>query len=127
MSALLGNATALRGRRVLLVEDDFLVAENMREVLEGLGMEVVGPIGWVDEALLFIEANPGAFDAAVIDINLHGARSYPIADVLCARNVHFVFTTGYSGNAISERFRGYPRCEKPVSRLALAMALGHAG
>jgi two-component SAPR family response regulator len=117
------TAAALRGCRVLLVEDDFLVAETMRDVLEGLGMEVVGPIGWVEEALLFIEANPGAFDAAVIDINLHGAQSYPIAEVLCARHVHFVFTTGYSSSAISERFRAYPRCEKPVSRRALAVAL----
>jgi two-component SAPR family response regulator len=117
------TAAALRGCRVLLVEDDFLVAETMRDVLEGLGMEVVGPIGWVEEALLFIEANPGAFDAAVIDINLHGARSYPIADLLCAHHVHFVFTTGYSRSAINERFRDYPRCEKPVSRQALAVAL----
>jgi CheY-like chemotaxis protein len=113
----------LRGRRVLLVEDDFLVAQTMRDALEDMGMTVVGPIGWVEEALQFIEANPGAFDTAVIDINLHGAHSYPVADLLRARQVHFVFTTGYSSSAISERFRAYPRCEKPISRAALALAL----
>jgi ActR/RegA family two-component response regulator len=114
---------ALRGRRVLLVEDDYLVAETMRDALEEMGMQVLGPFGWVEEALVFIEANPGAFDTAVIDINLHGAQSYPIADLLSARKIHFVFTTGYSSGAISERFRAYPRCEKPISRAALAVAL----
>src|SRR5215207_4792017 len=90
----------LEGRRILVVEDDFLVAQILCEILEDAGAVVVGPIGWVEEALAFLDGNDTAFDSAILDINLHGEKSYVIADVLVSRNIRFAFATGYGGDAL---------------------------
>ena len=117
------EGSELRGRRILVVEDDFLVAQVVVDILEEAGAVVIGPIGWVEEALAFIAGNDAAFDGAVLDVNLHGATSYPIADALAAINVRFVFTTGYGTGALNAAYGGYPRCQKPFSQSALLAAL----
>ncbi len=119
----MSQARTLQGRRILIVEDEFLVAETLTELLEAAGAVVLGPIGRLDEALQFIERDGVTLDAAVLDINLHGQRSYPIADKLAARGIAFVFTTGYDGGALDEAYRGYPRCSKPFQPQALLAAL----
>jgi len=118
---------ALQGRRILVIEDDYLVAIVLGDLLEEAGAQVIGPIGNVDEAITFIEDNSTAFDSAVLDVNLHGRRSYPIADALVSHHIDFVFTTGYGAEAIDEAYRRYPRCEKPISQEKLIAALTERG
>lgn len=115
--------TSLRNRRILVVEDDYLVAQILVNFLEEAGATVVGPIGWVEEAVVLIEADASRIDAAILDINLHGSRSYPIADALIGRSVPFVFATGYGFDALEEPYRSHRRCDKPFDQNALVAAL----
>lgn len=90
-----GGAPQLAGRRILIVEDDFFIAMDMADLLRSHGAEVLGPLGRVDQAVKFVTENAGSFDAVVLDMNLHGLKTYPVADVLIRQGVTFVFTTGY--------------------------------
>jgi len=106
--------TELRGLKVLVVEDNFLVAELVRSLLEDCGCETVGPAGRVDSALALIEDDDGALDGAVLDINLAGEYCFPIAERLHQRGVPFFFLTGYDdGQIIPPQFREVPRLAKP--------------
>ena len=116
----------LKDRRILVVEDDYLVAQILIDLLEDAGAQVIGPVGWIEEALALIEGDHQQFDGAVLDVNLHGKKSYPVADALAARSVGFVFTTGYDSGVIEDKYRRYPRCEKPFSQPALLAALAAA-
>ena len=91
------SCTALQGRRVLVVEDEALVARMMEDGLLDAGAEIVGPACSVSEALAIIERTvfDGGLSVAVLDINLEGAAVFPVADCLAARGVPFVFCTGY--------------------------------
>jgi hypothetical protein len=106
--------------------------EGIERTIEvGLGRRIVvkvfiGPIGWVDEAMAFIKDGHQSFDGAVLDVNLHGKKSYPIADELAARDIPFIFSTGYGSGAIDETHQHCPRCEKPFSRAALTAAFAAA-
>jgi DNA-binding LytR/AlgR family response regulator len=117
---------ALHGRRILVVEDDYLIAETLRELLEQNGAQVVGPIGSLEEALAFVQGNSSSIEAAVLDVNLHGKKSYPIADVLMARDIAIVFATGYGPGAIDAAYRRFPRCEKPINHRTLVAILASA-
>jgi CheY-like chemotaxis protein len=119
----MATAHLLQGRRILVVEDEYLIAEVLTQMLEDAGATVLGPIGWRDEALAFIRGDGSAFDVAVLDVNLHGQSSYPIADALIERGIDFVFTTGYGTDALNEAYRGYPRCTKPFDQQGLFAAL----
>ena len=118
---------ALRGRRLLVVEDEYLIAAALERALEGRGAEVVGPAGSVEGALRLVEAEGDRLDGAVLDINLRDERVYPVADVLAARGVPFVFLTGYDAQVIPDTYAGVPRSEKPVSTALLARTLLKAG
>ena len=120
------QAVMLQGRRILVVEDDFMVAQALSDALEDAGAIVVGPIGWADEAAAFVRRNSADFDDALLDVNLHGKTSYLVADALAERQVRFVFMTGYGTEAIDEAYRQYPRCEKPVRMQALLDVLSRA-
>lgn len=114
---------SLRGRRILIVEDDYVIAADIADMLGKAGAEPVGPVGWEDEALaLAMDANQ-ALDLAILDIDLHGHASYRIADALIARGIPLVFTTGFSTEALELHYRHYPKLEKPVSERALLAAL----
>lgn len=117
------NAGPLAGRRILLIEDDFLVGQVTVDMLEEEGATVLGPVGSVDDALAFIAEQATQFDHAVLDLNLHGVKSYPVADELVRRNIAFVFMTGYGRNTLDEAHRDYPHCIKPVTRADLLAAL----
>jgi CheY-like chemotaxis protein len=84
---------ALEGLRVLVVEDEFLVATLIEDMLTFAGCVVSGPVPRLAEALDAVHG--GTFDAAVLDVNLAGDRIDPVADVLSRRNVPFVFVTGH--------------------------------
>jgi CheY-like chemotaxis protein len=105
------------GNRVLLVEDEILVAMMMRDILSDLGFSVIGPFSRLSEAM--VAAVHDEIDAGIIDINLGGEFVYPVADVLVARSIPFVFVTGYGVESIDERFGSVPIIKKPVQRQAL--------
>jgi DNA-binding LytR/AlgR family response regulator len=113
---------SLRGKRLLIVEDEYLIASELARELSDLGAEIVGPAATVAAALNLVEQN-GNLDAAVLDINLRNERVYAVADALIERAVPFVFTTGYDASAIEADYETVPRCEKPVDAHELANAL----
>src|SRR5882724_8666972 len=105
------------GNRLLLVEDEILVAMMMRDILTDLGFTVVGPFSRLSEAM--VAAVHEEIDAGIIDINLGGEFVYPVADVLAARKLPFVFVTGYGIESIDSRFGYVPIVKKPVQRQVL--------
>jgi CheY-like chemotaxis protein len=111
-------AKPMENKRVLLVEDEYMIAEDMAYELRALGAEIVGPVGSLERALRLAEEEAG-IDTAFLDINLNGERAYPVADLLLARGTRVVFTTGYDEDAIPERYADVPRCGKPVTRVML--------
>jgi DNA-binding NtrC family response regulator len=94
-----------------LVEDEMIVAWLLEDMLAELGCAVVGPASSVNQALAMIDAE--AIDVAMLDVNLNGQMSYPIADALTARGVPFVFSTGYHKDRLLERYRTVPALQKP--------------
>jgi CheY-like chemotaxis protein len=104
------------GRRVLLVEDEYLFATRIADEFGQLGVEAVGPAGSVEQALELVEHN-GHLDAAVLDINLLGDVVYPVAGVFRARGVPFVFVTGYEQQPIPGEYRNVVRFRKPIVRI----------
>ena len=114
---------SLQGSRILIVEDEYLLADDLSYALAEEGAEVLGPIGSVGEAIAFVGEEP-RIDGAVLDVNLRGEMVFPVADALRARGVPFAFTTGYDQWALPERFTDAPRVEKPFKSLKLAAVLG---
>jgi CheY-like chemotaxis protein len=112
----------LEGRRLLVVEDEYFLAEDLARRIERAGARVVGPVGTVDDALDLIEGTQ-RLDGALLDINLRGEMAYPVADALHERGIPFVFTTGYDGTTIPPRYKGVARHEKPVDMARIARAL----
>jgi len=111
----------LCGRRVLVVEDEMLVLMNIEDMLIDLGCGSVSTAATVDQALALIETQP--FDAAMLDVNLDGSSSYPVADVLAERGVPFVFSTGYGDQRLNDAYRDRPVLGKPYRNADLAEAL----
>ena len=113
---------SLKGRRILVVEDDFIMAEDLKAELEGFGAVVLGPEPNLQGALDRLAAEP-APDAAVLDINLGGDLVYPLADLLRARRIPFIFATGYEADAIPASYADRPHVAKPVSMRQIIEAL----
>jgi DNA-binding NtrC family response regulator len=101
-----------------MVEDEMIVAWLLEDMLTDLGCAVIGPAGNVNQALAMIEAE--LIDAAVLDVNLNGEMSYPIADALSARGVPFVFVSGYDKNRILDVYQSFPVLQKPFHRSELS-------
>jgi len=116
------GADALAGRWVLVVEDEYFLADDIVRGLEANGAKVIGPVGDVDDALDLID-EAECLDAAVLDLNLRGEMAYPVADVLLERGIPFVFATGYDNASIPARYHSVNRCEKPVDAPKIARAL----
>ena len=112
----------LDGKRILLVEDEYFIVQDMARTFAAAGAIVLGPAASLAEALRLV-ASAGALDGAVLDINLQGEMVFPLADVLMNRGVAFVFSTGYDREVIPSRFDGIVRCEKPISPEQVAKAL----
>lgn len=105
--------SSLRGRRVLVVEDEYSMAEDLRHKLEGQGAVVLGPVPAVAEALDLLSQKP-APDFAILDVNLQGETVYPVVDGLRAQGIPCIFATGYDLQAIPPAYANVPRAEKPV-------------
>ena len=109
--------------KILVVEDEVLVALMISEMLDDLGCAVAGSAGSVREALALAQSSD--LDGAILDLNLGGESVYPVADVLAAKGVPFVFLTGYGAGGIDARFAGVPTISKPFHPSALENAVVH--
>ena len=110
------------GRRILVVEDDFIIASDLQSWLEEQGFMVLGPAPSTEDALALLRA-ASLPDAAVLDINLGDEEVFPVADALRAANVPFVFMTGYDDELIPGDYGQIRRCSKPLDRFRLLRAL----
>jgi DNA-binding response OmpR family regulator len=97
---------------ILVLEDEWLIAEQIEGALEAEGYAVLGPVGRVREALELL--NGRAVDAAVLDINLHNERSFAVAEQLAHASIPFVFLSGYSDVELPHGFGDRPLIQKPV-------------
>ena len=108
-------------RRVLVVEDEVLVGMMVEEMLHALGYQLAALSTHLDEALVL--AATAAFDVALLDINLNGRPSFPVADAIRARGLPFLFATGYGSRILPDPHRDAPILQKPFSRVELKRAL----
>ena len=105
---------------ILVVEDEAVVAIDLELALEEMGHRVTGA-GRLSEALDAVESN--AFDLAILDVNLNGEASYPIAERLAQKGVPFVFLTGYGSEGLDQQWQASPVFQKPMQRAELASLL----
>jgi CheY-like chemotaxis protein len=119
------GSSALRDLRILVVEDEYLIAMSLADALQNAGSVVVGPVPSVDKAIQKIESEPH-IDAAVVDVNLGGVLAYAVADMLIARKIPFVFTSGYEDNVLRNRYAQVKNCPKPYLFQAMEEALVEA-
>lgn len=114
---------SLRGRSILVVEDECVIALDLAASLQDEGAVVLGPVSTVRDAWRCIEEHEH-IDAAVLDVRLHDDELvFPIADALEERAVPFVFATGCEPDALPERYRTTPALEKPVSTVRIALEM----
>lgn len=104
----------VHGLRVLLVEDETLVALLLEDMLGELGHAVVGPVARLDKALEMAAGEP--IDIAILDVNINGGQSYPVAEALAARDIPFVFSTGYGQRSLPAQYRDQPTLQKPFQQ-----------
>lgn len=110
------------GRRVLIVEDESLVAMLLETILEDMGCTPVGPAATIDEGLR-MAADGEPVDAALLDVNVAGKQVFPVAQALKDRGVPFVFSTGYGESGLPDEWRGQPTLQKPFTEAAVRDAL----
>ncbi|WP_338665173.1 response regulator [Pararoseomonas sp. SCSIO 73927] len=115
------RAVPLAGQTVLVVEDQYLIAEDLCALVERLGGTVMGPVPGVEAALDLLRA--GRPDLAMLDVNLEGERVYDVCTALREAEIPFLFITGYDAAVIHPHFRAVPCLEKPVEEAALRGAI----
>ena len=113
--------SATTARRILVVEDEYLIRMLLEDMLADLGYEIAAAVGTIAEAAEF--AAKGEFDIAILDVNLDGQEIYPVADILAKRGLPFVFVTGYGEGSLPEPYRGRPTLQKPFQSGQLQTAL----
>ena len=96
---------------IFVVEDEMMVALLLESMLEELGFRVLGPVGTLEEALEV--SKYGNFDAAILDVNINGARIYPVAEALSRRGKPFLFATGYGHSGLPPSYGKCPVLQKP--------------
>lgn len=113
--------------RVLVVEDESLIAMDLEGMLRRAGCEVVGPVSRVEAARRRVEEDDApSLDMALLDINLDGEMVFALADALAERRIPFVFLTGYGPEVLPERFKGRPITFKPYTQTTLLALLVEA-
>jgi CheY-like chemotaxis protein len=105
------RANIFGGRRILVVEDDWLIVADLVQELEASGAHVIGPIPTLQQALKKLDAMPD-MAGAILDVNLHGQMVFPLADELRRRNIPFVFATAYESGGFPEAYRNVPVVQK---------------
>src|SRR5271155_4019332 len=116
---------SLKGRRILVVEDEMMIAMLVDDMLSELGCSVVGPAHGLDAALDLARTEVG-LDAALLDVNLGGQPVFAVADALRAKGVPAIFSTGYGDAGLRDVDRGSPVLQKPFRAGDLARALNQA-
>jgi CheY-like chemotaxis protein len=111
----------LTGRRVLVIEDEWMVTMLLQDFLEDIGCHVVGVAARLKEAFEKIDAL--AFDVAILDVNLHGQQTLPVAQALIGRGCAIVFATGYAATTVPPELRAVPILQKPFQQRDLEQAL----
>jgi CheY-like chemotaxis protein len=115
------QGASLAGRRVLVVEDEALVTMLLQDTLEEIGCEIAGLASRFGDALE--KATALAFDAAILDVNLNGQQTFPIAEALRTRGLPFVFATGYGAGSLPASMQQVPVLQKPFQQRDLENAL----
>jgi DNA-binding response OmpR family regulator len=113
--------TRQKAWNVLIVEDEFLIAMHLENLLTEMGHRVVGTAVSLDEATKL--ARDGKIDIAVLDINLAGIQSFPVADILHERGIAFVFASGYGSEGLVDRYRHVITLRKPYHPQELEQAI----
>jgi len=116
-------ASPLKGLRLLVVEDEALVAMMIETMLDDIGCIVVEVAGTVSRGLALVADEALAVDGAILDVNLGGEKVYPVAEALRARDVPFIFSTGYGIDGIAAEFAHVPALAKPYQQAALEVML----
>jgi len=111
-------------KRVLIVEDEFLVAMLLEDLLTEMGHQVIGTFAQVDEAMKF--ANQADVNFAILDINLAGATSFPVAEILRRRGIPFLFASGYGSTGLTSTFENELTLQKPYDPAELERAIAEA-
>ena len=111
----------LTGRRVLVVEDETLITMLLEDALDEMGCELAGAASRYQDAM--DKATSLAFDVAILDVNLSGEKTFPIAAALAERGVPFVFSTGYGAGSLPAPLQKTPILHKPFQLLDLERAL----
>jgi CheY-like chemotaxis protein len=107
--------------RILVVEDEMMIAIMLEDMLDDIGCTVAGMAAKPDEALAIIAS--ARIDAAILDVNLNGAHSFDVAAALDLRGVPFLFSTGYGSVSLDERYRSRPVLQKPFRQDELQTVL----
>jgi CheY-like chemotaxis protein len=110
------------GRRVLIVEDEIIVALFLEDLLVDFGYEVAGVVSHLDDAM----AHAADYDLAVLDVHINGRPVFDFADTLAERGTPFVFATGYGARGIPDRHAGRPVVQKPFQPEDLKWVLSQA-
>jgi len=121
----MADSSALVGRRILVVEDEMMIAMLVEDMLAELGCSVVGPAHALDVALALARTETG-LDAALLDVNLGGQPVFAVADALREKGVPAIFSTGYGDAGLRDVDRGAPVLQKPFRAHDLARALSEA-
>jgi CheY-like chemotaxis protein len=109
------------GLRVLVVEDEMLLAFLLNDLLVEWGCAVVGPAGHVSKAMVL--AGSEELDGAILDVNLAGSDVYPVAQALAARGIPFIFVSGYAASRLPPEWRQRPTLQKPFQPTELAQSM----
>lgn len=112
----------LAGRRIFVVEDEYFLAEDIGAAFRAMGADIAGPVGHFEDALRVLH-DGSVLDAAVLDVNIRSEMIFPIARELKARNVPFLFTTGYDQITLGPEFQDVPLLEKPINLPEMAQKL----
>lgn len=116
-------SAALSGLRLLVVEDEAMVAMLIEDMLCDLGCVVSGVAGTLSRGMALAKDESFAIDGAILDINLGGEKVYPVAEALSARRVPFIFSTGYGGAGVDKAFAHIPILAKPYDQQTLEQKL----
>jgi DNA-binding response OmpR family regulator len=123
------SETEIAGPRILVVEDEMLIAIMIEDAVQDSGGKIVGPAATLENALKLAEEEE--FDAAILDVTIRGGKVYPVAELLLKRGIPFAFASGYGDWALPEELRDKPRLTKPFTAAALdeqlRLLFGEAG